>query len=54
MLAAISFSATSTWAVFGTTIKTYLHNPRLKMAVNIVLALLLVYAAIELTGVLDR
>ncbi len=50
LLAAISFSATSTWALFGTTIKTYLHNPRWKLVVNIVLSLSLVYAAIELTG----
>ncbi len=50
LLAAVSFSATSTWALFGTTIKTYLHNPRLKLVVNIVLSLSLVYAAIELTG----
>lgn len=47
-LAAVSFCATSTWALFGTGIKTYLHNPRLRMIVNIVLSLLLAYAAISL------
>jgi cysteine/O-acetylserine efflux protein len=52
LLAAISFSATSTWALFGTTIKTYLHNPRLKLIVNILLALSLVYAAASLIGVM--
>ena len=52
LLAAISFAATSVWALFGTAIKTYLHNPRLKAAANIILALLLVYTAIELAGIL--
>ena len=52
LLALIAFSAISTWALFGTVIKTYLHSPRVKMAVNIILSLFLVYAAIELAGIL--
>ncbi len=52
VLAAISFVATSIWAIFGTAIKTYLHNPRLKTIVNIILSLSLVYTAIVLTGIL--
>jgi cysteine/O-acetylserine efflux protein len=52
LLAAISFSATSTWALFGAAIKSYLHQPRVKAVINILLALLLVYAAFELAGVL--
>jgi len=48
VLALVSFCATSTWALFGTGIKTYLHNPRLRMAVNVMLSLLLAYAAISL------
>ncbi|MDR3572446.1 MAG: LysE family transporter [Anaerolineaceae bacterium] len=52
LLAAISFASTSTWAVFGGAIKTYLRNPRLKTVVNILLALSLVYAAIVLTGLI--
>lgn len=51
VLAAISFSATSTWAVFGTAIKTYLRSPRLKLVVNILLSLSLVYAALSVMGV---
>ena len=51
LLSATSFGATSAWALFGTAIKTYLHNPRLKTAVNIALSLSLVYVAIELTGI---
>ncbi len=50
VLAVVSFCATSVWALFGTSIKTYLHNPRSRMIINIMLALLLVYAAISLIG----
>jgi cysteine/O-acetylserine efflux protein len=52
LLAATSFGATSVWALFGTGIKTHLQNPRLKTAVNILLSLSLVYAAIALAGIL--
>jgi cysteine/O-acetylserine efflux protein len=47
-LAAVSFCATSTWALFGTGIKNYLQNPRMRMVVNIVLSLALVYSAVSL------
>ncbi len=50
LLAATSFGATSVWALFGTGIKTYLQNPRLKAIVNITLSLSLVYTAIALAG----
>ena len=50
LLAATSFCATSLWALFGTAIKSYLHNPRLKTIVNIILSLSLVYTAITLAG----
>ena len=50
ILAGISFCATSAWSLFGAAIQTYLHNPRVKMAVNIVLSLSLVYTAITLIG----
>jgi cysteine/O-acetylserine efflux protein len=49
-LAAVAFCATSTWALFGTAIKNYLQHPRLKMIINILLSLSLVYTAISLTG----
>jgi len=52
LLSATSLGATSVWALFGTAIKTYLHNPRLKAAANIILSLLLVYTAIELASIL--
>lgn len=50
-LAAISFGSTSVWAIFGTAIKTYLHNSRLKAVVNILLSLALIYTAIALVGI---
>jgi hypothetical protein len=52
LLAATSFGATSLWAVFGTTIKTYLHNPRMITIVNILLSLSLAYTAIALVGIM--
>ena len=52
LLALTAFCATSTWALFGTVIKTYLHSARAKTIVNIILSLFLVYTAIELAGIL--
>jgi len=52
VLAVVSFCATSVWALSGSSIKTQLRSPRLQMAVNIILSLLLVYAAVSLTGVI--
>jgi threonine/homoserine/homoserine lactone efflux protein len=51
VLAVVSFVATSVWALFGAVINTYLQHPRVKMAVNIILALFLVYTAIELLNI---
>lgn len=51
-LAAVAFCAASTWALFGTAIKTHLHNPRLKMVINIILSLSLIYTAVSLTGMI--
>ena len=50
-LAAVSFCATSMWALFGSAIRTHLRQPRIRQAVNLGLALLLVYAAVELSGI---
>src|SRR5258706_4451201 len=51
-LAGVSFCATSAWSLFGAAIQVYLHNPRIKMAVNIILSLSLVYTAMTLTGLI--
>ena len=51
ILAAISFVATSLWALFGNTLKAYLHMPYVRIGVNLVLALSLVYVALVSLGV---
>jgi cysteine/O-acetylserine efflux protein len=50
-LAMVAFCAASTWALFGSAIKSYLHHPRMKMVVNILLSLSLVYTAISLIDI---
>jgi cysteine/O-acetylserine efflux protein len=50
LLAVVAFCATSGWALFGTVVKAYLRHPRVKLIVNIVLSLALVYTALELAG----
>jgi cysteine/O-acetylserine efflux protein len=52
LLSMTSFGATSVWALFGAAVKSYLHQPRVKAIVNGILALLLVYSAINLVGLL--
>lgn len=52
VLGAISFCATSTWALFGTGIKSYLQDPHWRIGINIVLSLALVYSAISLIGLI--
>ena len=51
-LAVVAFCANSTWALFGTAIKARLQDPRVKMIVNVILSLSLVYTAISLTGLI--
>ena len=52
LLAFVSLCATSVWAAFGTAIQVFLHNPRLKFVVNLLLSLMLVYTAAALIGIL--
>ncbi len=52
LLTMTAFCATSVWALFGAVIKTYLHDPRVKTMVNILLSLFLAYAALELAGLI--
>lgn len=51
LLTFTAFCAISVWALFGTLIKRTLHQPKARLAVNIVLSLLLVFTALELAGV---
>jgi cysteine/O-acetylserine efflux protein len=53
-LSVVTFSAVSVWTLFGSAIRRFLHNRRVRRAVNVVLALALVYTAAELSGLLSR
>ena len=53
LLAAVAFAATSTWTLGGAAIRTRLRQPQVRRWVNASLALLLVYAAVELSGILQ-
>ncbi len=46
-LAAVSFAATSVWALFCAAITARLNQPRVILLINLVLALLLVYSALS-------
>lgn len=50
LLTITAFAATSVWALFGSVIKEYLHRPRVKLAVNIIFSLFLLYTAIDLVA----
>ena len=50
-LSLICFLATSSWTLFGTIIRRYMGNPRARLALNIILALFLVYTALEIVGI---
>lgn len=47
----LCFTAISLWTLFGAAIARYLKQPRTRLAVNAVLALFLVYTALELAGI---
>ncbi len=51
LFALTAFCATSTWALCGAAIRKHLHQPRVRAFVNAILVLLLVYTAIELSGI---
>jgi len=50
LLATLAFCSVSVWALFGSVIRTVLYQARIRQSVNLVLSLLLVYTAIELSG----
>ena len=47
-----AFAATSTWTLFGATIKRKLKDKRFRQIVNGSLSMLLLYTAVELAGIL--
>jgi len=52
ILSVLGFSANLLWASFGAVISHFLHQERIRKIVNLLLALLLVYTAIKLSGIL--
>lgn len=46
----LSFCSISLWTLFGAAIARYLGQPRMRLAVNAILALFLVYSALEMVG----
>jgi cysteine/O-acetylserine efflux protein len=52
VLAVVSACATSVWGLFGAQIKDRLRNPRLARWINFGLALFLVFAAVDLAGLI--
>lgn len=52
-LAGLGFCSVTTWSLFGAAIHRYLHKPDLRKAVNIALAVLLLYTALEISGLFD-
>jgi cysteine/O-acetylserine efflux protein len=49
---AVGFTSVSLWTLFGAGIRKYLNRPKLRLIVNVILALLLVYTAVDISGVL--
>ena len=46
------FLATSTWALFGSAIRRYLNQPLIQKIVNGILVLLLLYTALQISGLI--
>lgn len=53
IVTAMGFCSISAWAILGATIRAHLDRPSMKRGLNAVLSLLLVYTAIELSGLVD-
>jgi len=51
LFACVAFAATSTWALSGSAIKNKLQNDSFRNGVNGVLCLMLVYTALDLSGI---
>jgi len=52
IFAGVGFTAVSLWTLFGAVIRRYLNRPKVRQVVNVILALLLVYTAVDMSGVL--
>jgi len=49
----LAFITVSTWAVCGAVIRTHLRHRKVRIAVNLFLSLLLVYTAVDISGLLS-
>jgi len=52
ILALVAFSSITLWTLFGAGIRKYLNRPKVRKIINITLALLLVYTAVDISGLL--
>lgn len=52
LFASVGFTSVSLWTLFGAGIRRYLNQPKVRLVVNVVLALMLVYTAVDISGVL--
>lgn len=53
IFALLAYAATSTWALFGTLIRRFMSNKIARLAINIVLALLLLWTAVKISGIME-
>ncbi len=49
----VTFICISIWTMFGTLIKKYMANEKIRMAINIILSLLLLLTAVKMSGLLN-
>ena len=53
IMGVIGFTAISTWTLFGAFIRTSLRNPVVRRTVNLILSLMLVAIAVDMSGLLE-
>ena len=53
LFASVGFTSVTLWTLFGAGIRKYLNRPKVRRAVNIVLALLLVYTGGGFVGAVE-
>lgn len=52
-LALVCFCCVSTWTLFGTLIQKYMKNQKIKLFINAILSLALVYTALDIIGLFN-
>ncbi|PKL27987.1 MAG: lysine transporter LysE [Spirochaetae bacterium HGW-Spirochaetae-2] len=51
--ATLSFSSTTTWTCFGSAIARFMQQPKIARTINMVLAILLILIAVDMTGIVN-